>query len=182
MINCYNVITKFQTQHMGRQNNKTAVFIHLYVAELSRQKGIGTVAPKYTFSSLHHLFSSLHHLFSSPHHLFSSPHHLFSSLHHLFSSPHHLFSSPHHLFEKKGVRRRENFVLWGHCRQVPFWQPTKHVKCYNKFQVVGHQYVSKHSSMKKQTTLDGLPINSVSLIFFSWSIPIHLSLFCLLSA
>ena len=43
---------------------------------------MGTVAPKYTFSSLHNLFSSPHHLFSSPHHLFSSPHHLFSSLHH----------------------------------------------------------------------------------------------------
>ena len=74
-----------------------------------------TVALKYTFSSLHHLFSSLHHLFSSPHHLFSSPHHLFSSPHHLFSSLHHLFSSLHHLFKKKGVRRRDNFVLWGHC-------------------------------------------------------------------
>ena len=87
-----------------------------------------TVAPKYTFSSLHHLFSSLHHLFSSPYHLFSlhnlfsSKHHLFSSLHHLFSSPyhlfsslHHLFSSLHHLFEKKGMWRRENFVLWGLC-------------------------------------------------------------------
>ena len=44
------------------------------------------MAPKYTFSSLHHLFSSPHHLFSSPHHLFSSPHQLFSSLHQLFSS------------------------------------------------------------------------------------------------
>ena len=88
--------------------------------DLHQKSSSCTVAPKYTFSSLHHLFSSLHHLFSSPHHLFSSPHHLFSSPHHLFSSLHHLFSSLHHLFEKKGVWRRENFVLWGHCTRGPF--------------------------------------------------------------